>query len=124
MTKPLALVFYESLLPGSQLVNRLQDLGYRVVSHTDAGTLVVQTKELRPFLLIVDLGQNLRLCEIIRELKQAPETQHIPALAFARDGQEDLRAAAHAAGAALVTGEVAILAHLRELLEQALEVGP
>src|SRR5438445_9362650 len=30
MTTPLALVFYENLLPGSQLVNRLQDLGYRV----------------------------------------------------------------------------------------------
>jgi len=26
MTQPLALVFYEKLLPGSQLVNRLQDL--------------------------------------------------------------------------------------------------
>jgi len=34
MTQPLALVFYEKLMPGSQLVNRLQDLNYlvRVVS--------------------------------------------------------------------------------------------
>ena len=30
MTRPLALVFYEKFMPGSQLVNRLQDLNYRV----------------------------------------------------------------------------------------------
>ena len=34
MTQPLALVFYEKLMPGSQLVNRLQDLNYRVQAVT------------------------------------------------------------------------------------------
>ena len=37
MTQPLALVLYERLLPGSQLVNRLQDLNYRVQVIADAG---------------------------------------------------------------------------------------
>ena len=32
MTQPLALVWYEKLMPGSKLVNRLQDLGYRVLT--------------------------------------------------------------------------------------------
>ena len=36
MTQPLALVLYEKLLPGSQLVNRLQDLNYRVQAIADA----------------------------------------------------------------------------------------
>ena len=35
MTQPLALVLYEKLLPGSQLVNRLQDLNYRVQTIAD-----------------------------------------------------------------------------------------
>ena len=39
MTQPLALVVYEKLLPGTQLVNRLQDLHYRVQAVTDADTL-------------------------------------------------------------------------------------
>ena len=40
MTKPLALVFYERLMPGSQLVNGLQDLGYRVLAITEAALLM------------------------------------------------------------------------------------
>jgi len=123
MTEPLALVFYENLLPGSQLVNRLQDLGYRVVTHTQASTLVAQAKQAKPFLIIADLvSQRADLCEIIRELKQTPETSHIPVLAFARDAQEDLRTAARAAGASLVAGEVTILAHLPQLLDQLMEL--
>ena len=123
MTKPLALVFYEALLPGSQLVNRLQDLGYEVQAHTQASTLVVQAKETKPFLMIVDLASRQSdICGVIRELRSAPETAHIPVLAFAKDGQEELRTAAHAAGATLVTGDAAVLAHLPQLLEQILEL--
>ncbi len=125
MTNPLALVFYENLLPGSQLVNRLQDLGYRVLVHTQATTLVAQAVESKPFLMIVDLASHQSdLCQIIRELKEKRQTSHIPVLAFARDGQDELRSAAHAAGASLVAGDVAILAHLPQLLNRLLEVDP
>ncbi len=123
MTKPLALVFYEALLPGSQLVNRLQDLGYRVLSHGQASSLLAQIKETKPFLVILDLAtQESDLCAVIRDLKQAPETAHIPVLAFAKDGQDQLRADAHAAGATLVSGDTAVLAHLPQLLEQMIEM--
>src|SRR2546423_14440364 len=40
MTQPLALVFYESLMPGSQVVNRLQDLKYRVQTINDPAMLL------------------------------------------------------------------------------------
>src|ERR1041385_563719 len=100
MTTPLALVFYEALLPGSQLVNRLQDLGYRVLTHSQASTLVARARESKPFLLVMDLAtRESDLCAVLRELRQAPETSHIPVLAFSKDGQEQLRANAHAAGA-------------------------
>ena len=40
MLQPLAIVFYERLMPGSQLVNRLQDLNYRVLALNNAARLV------------------------------------------------------------------------------------
>ena len=39
MSQPLAVVFYERLMPGSQLVNRLQDLNYRVLAINNAALL-------------------------------------------------------------------------------------
>src|ERR1051326_3148335 len=123
MTKPLALLFYEALLPGSQLVNRLQDLGYRVLTHSHPATLLAQVKETRPFLLLMDLAsQDFDLCAVLRELRQNSETSHIPILAFARDNQEELRAKAHAAGATLVAGDAAVLSPLPQLLEHVLQV--
>jgi len=122
MTTPLALVFYEALMPGSQLVNRLQDLGYNVVVHTEASTLVEQAKECKPFLLVMDLASQNDLNAVLRHLRQTPETAHVPVLAFTKDGQEARRLAAHEAGATLVAGDAAMLAHLPQLLEQVLEV--
>lgn len=124
MTQPLALVFYEAILPGSQLVNRLQDLGYRVLTHAQASTLVAQAKESKPFLVVMDLTvREGDVCEVLRSLRTTPETSHIPVLAFAKERQEQLRQQAHAAGATLVAGEVAILTHLPQLLERVLELG-
>ncbi|MFO1501291.1 MAG: hypothetical protein U1G07_23355 [Verrucomicrobiota bacterium] len=123
MTKPLALVFYEALLPGTQLVNRLQDLGYRVLAHTQASTLLEQAKQSTPLVMLLDLAtRNADLCEVIRQIRQNTDTAHIPILAFAKDGQEELRTAAHAAGASLVAGDTAVLTHLPELLEQVLDI--
>ena len=56
MKQPLALVLYERLLSGSQLTNRLQDLGYRVQAVTDAGRLVAEAAREKPLLLFADVG--------------------------------------------------------------------
>jgi len=58
----------------------------------------------------------------IGRLKQNPATKHLPVVAFGADKSPDLQAAAQAAGAALVTGEAAILNHLPEILDQALQM--
>ena len=55
MTQPLALVFYEKLLPGSQLVNRLQDLNYRVLAVNDLPALLRSAQSEGPMLAVVDL---------------------------------------------------------------------
>jgi|SRR2546430_1807511 len=122
MTTPLALVFYERLLPGSQLVNRLQDLGYRVQTISDVQTLVRQALQEKPLILVTDLASACAdMCAIIRELKRNPETRHIPVLAFTELKNEKMQAAA-AAGATIVAGNDAILDQLPQLLDQALQV--
>jgi len=123
MTQPLALVLYEKILPGSQLVNRLQDLKYRVQTISDAGLLVECAEQAKPLLVLVDLesSRNNVTPEIAR-LRQHPATKHIPVIAFGADKKPDLQAAAKTAGVTLVVAEAAILSHLPQFLEQALVV--
>jgi CheY-like chemotaxis protein len=123
MTQPLALVVYEKLLPGTQLVNRLQDLNYRVRAVTDSTTLIAIARQEKPMLVLADLESTRNdICKVIAELRQDAATQHIPVIAVAREGDKALLKAAQAAGATMVAGETAILGHLSQFLDQALQV--
>ena len=123
MTQPLALVLYEKLLPGSQLVNRLQDLKYRVQTVADARTLVDCAEQAKPMLVLADLESSRDdVCGAIARLRQNPATQHLPVIAYRGEKAADLEASAKAAGATLVVSESAIVSHLAQFLEQALRV--
>jgi len=123
MTQPLALVVYEKLLPGTQLVNRLQDLNYRVRAVTDSNTLLAIARQEKPMLVLADLeSSRADICRVIAELKGDAATQHIPVIAIAREGDTALLKAAQTAGATLVAGETTILGHLSQFLDQALQV--
>jgi hypothetical protein len=56
MSKPLALVYYSNLLPGSQLPGRLHDLGYRVQSASDPALLPTTCASEMPLVLIAELA--------------------------------------------------------------------
>jgi CheY-like chemotaxis protein len=123
MTQPLALVLYEKLLPGSQLVNRLQDLNYRVQAIPDAAMLVECAEQAKPIVVITDLvSSRADVCASIARLKQNPSTQHLPVIAFGRENEGQIRAAAESAGVTVLVSETAILNHLAQLLDQALSV--
>jgi CheY-like chemotaxis protein len=123
VTQPLALVYYEKLMPGSQLVNRLQDLNYRVQPLTDANQLTSIAKSEGPMLIFADLASSRSdICAVIAGLRKSPDTAHIPILAFADETAESLQAAARQAGATVVVSNTALLAQLPNLLEQALRV--
>ena len=110
-------------MPGSQLVNRLQDLNYRVVPVTDRNQLGLAAQTDGPMLIVVDLDvPGADVVEVIGSLKRNPSTAHIPVIAFAEEGKEELMASAKAAGASLVVNDTAVLSHLSQLLEQALRV--
>ena len=123
VTQPLALVLYEKLLPGSQLVNRLQDLNYRVQVIPDAEKLVECAEQAKPMLVFADLEcSRSNVCAALARLKENAATKHLPVIAFSGENTDALQAAAKAAGVTLIVGEVAMLNHLPQFLEQALQV--
>jgi CheY-like chemotaxis protein len=123
MTQPLALVLYERLLPGTRLVNRLQDLKYRVQALADSGLLVECAEQAKPMLVLADLESGRTdVCAAIARLRQNPATQHLPVIAFGSDSAAEFQVAARAAGVTLFVSESAVLAQLPQCLEQALKV--
>jgi CheY-like chemotaxis protein len=123
MMQPLALVLYEKLLPGSQLVNRLRDLKYRVQAIADAEKLVECAEQAKPMLVLADLeSARNNVCAALARLKQNAATQHLPVIAFSGDNARELQAAARAAGVTLIVSETAMLNHLPQFLDQALQV--
>jgi len=122
VTQTLALVYYEKLMPGSQLVNKLQDLNYRVQTVNDPAAFHPRARDERPLLGIVDLAGGDPACKAIAALKSDAVTSHIPVIAFATEGATLMMDAAQIAGAELVVSETAIANHLPELLNQALQI--
>lgn len=123
MTSPLAILFYEDLMPGTQLVNRLQDLRYRVQVASTGDELLTTAATAGPMLIVVDLvSKRADVCEIIRKLRAAPATAHIPLIGFADESEASLQTAATQAGATLVVTDAAILLHLNQFIDRALQV--
>jgi len=120
--QPLALVFYEKLLPGSQLVNRLQDLQYRVLTVNDPGQLLAAVRREMPMLLLADLAARADIAPVIAALKADAATAHIPVIAFAEEKAVAQLAAAEQAGAALAVSGTALASYLPQLLNQALHI--
>jgi CheY-like chemotaxis protein len=124
MTEPLALVVYEKLLPGSQLVNRLQDLKYRVQTLSDPRQLAATATEAKPMLVFLDLDDagGKDPCAAVKQLRENPATSHIPVVGFTMDATKETEESARAAGVTVVATEAVLLNHLPQLLEQALHI--
>ncbi len=123
VNQPLAFLMYEELLPGSQLPNRLQDLGYRVQTLAGDADWVARAQAEKPIVAIMELGTKKGdVCAIIGELRDDPATSHLPVLAFTQPENTELQAAGRNAGATLVASSAGVLDQLPALLEHVLEV--
>lgn len=123
MTEPLALVFYEKLLPGQQLINRLHDLGYRTQAVTDVNLLESEVQTSMPMLLIAEFPMNKpAVSEALSALKKNSRTEHVPVLAYTVQTTASVQESARAAGAKLIASEKGLLDQLPHLLEQLLQV--
>jgi PleD family two-component response regulator len=122
MSEPLALVYYSNLMPGSQLSNRLKDLGYRVQTMDTLSTLPSACEKEKPLVVIAELLPSSAVCAAISEVKNNPATKHIPVLAFSSVHDAATQAKAIEAGVALLAGNAAIAEQLPQLLDQILQV--
>lgn len=123
MTKPLAIVFHESLLPGSQIVNRLTDLGWRVQAVNIAANVLELVRREKPMVLVAELAlRHGDFCGVIRDLKQDPAIAHVPVIGYTALKNKKLQADAVKAGAKLVAADSAVLDQLPQLLDHALAV--
>ncbi len=109
-------------MPGSQLVNRLQDLNYRVLSLNDTARLVATVQRESPLLLFIDLATPGDVFEVIASLHSSPATAHLPVIGFAPEDAPALLAAAQTAGAKITVSETAVISHLSQLIDQALRL--
>jgi CheY-like chemotaxis protein len=123
MTKPLALISYEELLPGSQVSNRLQELGYRTRVVPSPASLLETARAEKPLVVLLDLRWSQGdVLGVIVALRKNSETQHVPLLAFTTLADPAVLAAARTAGATLVAKDDALLSQLPQLLDQVLAV--
>ena len=109
-------------MPGGQLVNKLQDMNYRVGAINNLMALLEGAREASPILVLVDLSGGDTVCEAIAALKADTVTSHIPVIAFAAETAAALMGKARQAGARLVVSDAAVISHLPELLNQALQI--
>jgi len=123
VTQPLVILLYERILPGSQLLNRFQDMGYRVQALSDPRQLVETARREMPLLVGVDLPfPQADPAGAIAELRAASETCHVPVIAIVPPGLAALEARAMQCQATLVAHDNAILNHLDRFVEQALQI--
>lgn len=123
MTEPLAFVMYEELYPGSQLPNRLRDLGYRVATLKCEDDVAGRVAAEKPLIAILDLSATrVDVCGLIRNLRETGSTAHLPVLAYAPQNDGALHVAGREAGAVLVASQEGLLEQLPALLEHALQV--
>ena len=123
MTKPLAVVFYETLLPGSRLAHRLTDLGYRVQTVTRSTELPALLRREPPMVLVAQLDpRSGPLAPVIAEVKSDAALAHLPVIGFLPPRQTAAQELALASGVNLVAADTAVLDQLPQLLEHALAV--
>jgi CheY-like chemotaxis protein len=121
MTKPLAVICYENLLLGSQLVNRLHDLGYRVNTVPELNSVVEQARRETPLVVLIDMAAKFaEACQVVAELRKLPATGHIPVIVIAPGRNKKIQEQARSAGATLVAGDAAVLDQLAHLLDHVL----
>lgn len=123
MNSPLAILFYEDLIPGTQLVNRLQDLRYRVQVAASPEELLELAASAGPMLIFADVvSKRLDVCALIRKLRTNADTSHLPIIGFGDDDQVDLQSLAKEAGATLMVTDAALIPHLEQFIQEALRV--
>ncbi|MGE3311053.1 MAG: response regulator [Limisphaerales bacterium] len=123
MTKPLAVLLHEKMVPGSKLVTRFEELDYRVVTVSDPAELTEVARREGPMLVVADLlNRRGDVLAAIEALRKDEGTSHIPVIAYTAREDEKLREAALGAGVRILATDATILPHLPHFVEHALSL--
>lgn len=84
MTKPLALLLHEKLMPGSQaLEKQFEELDYRVVVISDPAQLADQVRVEMPMIVVADLvNRRGDVLAAIAAMAGHADTAHVPVIAY------------------------------------------
>lgn len=120
---PLVIILFDNLLPGQQIVYRLEDLGYRVQCLAAPDQLQEHAEREKPLLILVELLKNAdSTLNAIKSLKSSKLTAHIPILAFTNESNTNLAEKSIDFGVDITANNSAILDQLTLLLDQLLHV--
>lgn len=123
MNEPLALLLCPRGLIATQLRERLEALRYRITVLGEPAQLGMQAEAGKAMVVIADLegGEEL-VAAAVKQLRVGSSTAHIPVIGFRRELDEAAQSALTAAGFTVVVNETALLNHLAQLLDRALDV--
>jgi CheY-like chemotaxis protein len=123
VNEPLALLLCERGLVATQLAQRLEGLRYRMLVVAKPAELGPRAEAEKPMVILADVdGFPEAALTALTTLRSNPATAHIPVISFAREVDDATQAALVARGATVVVTETAILGHLGQLLDRALDV--
>jgi CheY-like chemotaxis protein len=123
MTKPLAILLHERVIPGSQVAARFEELEYRVVTVEQPGALLETARREMPMIVVADLtNRQGDVLAAIAALRTEAATAHVPVVAYGVREDERQRAAARAAGVKVLATESTIVPHLLQFVEHALQL--
>lgn len=123
MNEPLALLLCSRGLIATQLRERLEALRYRIVLLGDPAQLGERAGTEKAMVVIADLdGQEDAVTAAVQRMRADFTTAHIPVIGFRRELDEAAQSAVTSAGFTVAVNEAAILGHLAQLLDRALDL--
>jgi CheY-like chemotaxis protein len=110
-------------LIATQLTQRLEALRYRLHVVGKSPEMVAAARSEKAMIILADVeGNPVEVVQALAQLRADAATAHIPVIAFAREMDDQTQADLVARGATMAVNEVAILSHLAQLLDRALEI--
>jgi PleD family two-component response regulator len=123
VNEPLALLLCSRRLIAIQLTERLEALRYRIVVLDEPAQLRTQAEADKAMVVFADMeGRDEALIAAVKQLRSNASTSHIPVIGFRRELDDAAQSALTAQGFATVVNETAILSHLTQLLDRALDI--
>lgn len=124
VNEPLALLLCNRGTIAVQLGERLEGLRYRMVVITEPAELKARAEVEKAMVVFADLeGGEGPVASAVQALRQDGSTAHIPVIGFRRELDEAAISTLASQGFTIAVNEAAILNHLPQLLDRALDVG-